>query len=314
MLTSKLSLLSQALIMTLVSVCVFAFAIPKVTAQSNAVDLSTDQLLSATDPAAVATESSGSSLSLPTATPTLDQTFERQRQLEQLYQALIEAYGNAAREFSLNQAQWRSLQTLRSLEEAVIATNAVLIARDKTMITYFELLLEVLSKTPGIEVTLKQQSQEVITKRIEWLRQHELQTTSAHDRDSVNARSDDYSAQSEVFLAEARQALMLIRLGRLQTTFDRTNGLYDRIISRNEANVGTSIQEVERKRAYTQVDVLRNEIQWELRRARESLSPTTAERGRVETDYNRLISSLEDPYGKTSKYLSFLEELARDTW
>lgn len=239
---------------------------------------------------------------------------ERQRVLETLYQALIEDYGVKARQFSLNRAQWYSIQTLRSLEEAVIATTAVLVARDKTLITYFELVLEVLEKTPGIELTLKQASKINITSRIEWLRQHELLTQRSADRDSVNLRADEFILEVEAMLAEARTALMLIRLGQLQTTFDRANSLYQRILDRNTANPGTSIQEVERRRAYAQVDIQRDGIQYQLRLARESLDERTAEHGRVEENYFSFIAALEVPYAQTSKYLSFLEELARDTW
>lgn len=239
---------------------------------------------------------------------------ERQRELETLYQALIEDYSVKARQFSLNRAQWQSIQTLRSLEEAVMATAVVLVARDKALITYLELLLVVLEKTPGIELSLKQTSQNSITNRIEWLRQHELITQRSADRDSVNLRADEFMLEVEPMLAEARTALMLIRLGQLQTTFDRTNGLYQRILDRNTANPGTAIQEVERARAYAQVDIHRDEIQYQLRLARESLDERTAERGRVEESYSAFISALEVPYAQTAKYLSFLEELARDIW
>jgi hypothetical protein len=239
---------------------------------------------------------------------------ERQNQLATLYQALTEDYGSKVRQFSLNRAQWQSVQTLRSLEEAVTATTSVLIARDKTLITYFELLLQVLEDTPGIELTLKQESKTNLIARIEWLRNHEQSSMQSVDRSSVNLRSDEFTAASEQLLLEARKALMLIRVGRIQTTFDRANGLYGRILERNTSNPGSTIKEFERKRAYAQVDVLREEIQLELQTIRESLDATTAPQGRVEENYESIISSLEAPYAKTSKYIFFLEELAQDSW
>ena len=239
---------------------------------------------------------------------------ERQNQLATLYQALVEDYGVKVRQFSLNRAQWQSVQTLRSLEEAVTATTSVLIARDKTLITYFELLLQVLEDTPGIELTLKQESKTNLMARIEWLRNHEQASMKAVDRSSVNLRSDEFTAEAELLLQEARKALMLIRVGRIQTIFDRANGLYGRILERNAANPGSAVKEVERKRAYAQVNVLREEIQLELQTLRESLDAKTAPRGRVEENYETIISSLESPYANTSKYIFFLEELAQDSW
>ncbi len=238
----------------------------------------------------------------------------KQQELAVLYQSLIEDYGTKARVFSLNRAQWQSLQTLRSLEEAVTATTAVLVARDKTMITYFELLLGVLEKTPGIELTLKQQSKDALTARIQWLQLHEQQSLQSVDRDSVNARSDEYRQASDLIGTEAQYALMLVRLGQLQTTFDRANGLYGRILERNKSNPSTPTQEIERERAYTQVGILKDSIQSDLTLARNSLDPQTAERGKIEESYASFISRLESPYSKTYKYLSYLEELALDTW
>lgn len=238
----------------------------------------------------------------------------RQQELETLYQALIEDYGVKLRQFSLNRAQWQSLQTLRSLEEAVVATSAVLLARDRTMITYYELLLEVLEKTPGIELTIKQKSKAELIARVEWLRQHASRTQESVDRDSVNLRSDEYTAQTEAMIFESTRALLLIRLGRLQTIFDRSNGLYERILARNKEKPGTSLEEVERSRAYTQVEVLRAGMQTDLRLARESLDETTAKRGKVQSNYAAFVTTLEKPYAELSKYLLYLEELARDTW
>ena len=245
-------------------------------------------------------------------TKTTDST--RQKELETLYQALIEDYGVKARQFGLSRAQWQSVQTLRALEEAVLATNAVMTARTRTLITYFELLLEVLENTRGIELTLKQSRAATLTARIEWLRQHQEQLAQAVDRDGVNQKADEFSAEAEVIVVEAEQALMLIRLGQIQSTFDRINGLYERILVRNTAQPGNATQEVERKRAYVQVEILRDEIQSELSTARESLDAKTAPRGRVQDSYPAFVGSLESPYVKISQYLLYLEELARDTW
>lgn len=245
-------------------------------------------------------------------TKPLDTT--RQKELEKLYQALIEDYGEKARLFRLGKAQWQSIQTLRALEEAVLSTNAVLLSRTRTLITYLELLLEVLESTPGIELSLKQSRSSALSARIEWLRQHEQQILTATDRNAVNERSDDFTLEAGSIILEAEQALMLIRLGKLQTTFDRVNGLYERILQRNEANPGTPTQQFERKRAYVEVNILRDEIAYELRLATESLDEATAERGRNQSDYSGFVAGLESPYAKISRYLFFLEELARDTW
>lgn len=247
-------------------------------------------------------------------TPSLQTEDARQKELGVLYQALVEDYATKVRQFNLNRAQWQTLQTLRSLEEAVAATTAVLISRDRVLITYFELLLTALEKAPGIELTFKEESKNQLINQIEWLRQHQARVETSVDRDSVNARSDELTQETAVMLAQAHRALMLIRLGQLQTTFDRSNSLYQRIIDRNAANPSTSLQEVERARAYDQVGILRDRIDADLRLARETLDPKTAQYGRVETEYSAFIAMLESPYANTSKYLSYLEELALDRW
>lgn len=231
-----------------------------------------------------------------------------------LYQSLIEDYAAKLRQFSVARAQFQSLQTLRSLEEAVVATTAVLVSRDRVLTTYAELLLEKLENTPGIELTLKEKSKNELIARVNWLRAHEAASSTSVNRESVNQRSDEFTAESETMLEEARRALMLIRLGQLQTTFDRSSGLYERILERNTQNGGTQVQQVERERAYAQVALLRERIATSLRLARESRDPSTARNGRVEEDYAKFITSLETPYADAAKYLSYLEELARDSW
>lgn len=298
--------------------CLIAFAIFIVLGASNGLvphasaQETESTAVTATDAAIPGT---GSATLLPVDTIFSSQENpERVQQLKILYQALVEDYGVKLRQFNLNRAQWQSLQTLRSLEEAVLATTAVLSARNKTMITYYELLFEALDRTPGIELTIKQEVKNALLARIEWLRQHDALTQTAVDRNGVNLRSDEYTAQAEVMTLEIRKALQLIRLGQLQTTFDRSNGLYQRILDRNTAKPGTALQQVERARAYVQVELLRAQIQRDLQRARESLDERTAERGREQTDYAGFIAMLEQPYANASKYLSYLEELARDTW
>lgn len=239
---------------------------------------------------------------------------QREQQLEQLYQSLIEDYGVKARQFTLNRAQWNSLQTLRSLEDAVTSTNAVLLSRDKVLITYLELLLETLESTQGIELTLKQRSKDALTAHIQWLRNHEKSVITSLDRESVNKRSDEFTVQSLQILFDAKQAIMLIRLGQLQTVVDKSNSLYQRIRDRNTNNQGSSLQQVERNRAYTQVEVLRDNLQDQLRAVSATLDPNLAEQGKVQENYDSFITQLEVPYAGASKYLLFLEELARDSW
>lgn len=244
----------------------------------------------------------------PTPTPEL----EPDRMV--LYQALVEDYTTKQRQFSLSRAQLQSIQTLRSLEEAVVATTAVLISRDRVLTTYLELLLEKLEATPGIELTIKEKSKDTLIARINWLRAHEQVSMTSVDRAAVNLRSDEFTSESDALVAEARRALMLIRLGQLQTTHDRSMGLYERILERNAQNEGTQLQKVERERAYAEVAVLDQRIASSLRAARESLDERTAPRGRVQNDYAAFVTSLEQPYADLAKYLLYLEELARDTW
>jgi len=264
------------------------------------------------------------SLMLPTlvraqdATPSAQDTIALEReaarqQRETLYQAQIEDYSTKERQFRLDKATWTSLQTLRSLEEAVVATREVMIARDRALITYFELLLQKLEDTPGIELTLKQQSKDGVVAQIEWLRTHLEQAKQSVDRTGVNATADSFIAAAPKLTADAQQALMLIRLGQLQTTFDRTNSLYERILERNASDEGSASVQVERRRAYEQVNLTKNQLYGQLRTARESLDPKTAERGKT-AEYAGFISSLVTPYSGISRYLTYLEELARDRW
>jgi hypothetical protein len=248
----------------------------------------------------------------------IDQPLNENRliQLQELYQAQVEDYQTKYRQYQLALGQWKTVQTLRSLEEALTAIRVAMVARDRVLLTYTELQRETLQQTPGVELSFKDASLADLTNRVQWLRAHLATVEAAADREQLNAVADTFSNESELIQYELQRAMILIRFGQIQTIVDKADGLYDRIKTRNQSTAADTAKQVERQRAYVQVDQLRAQLVVVLQSAREGLKNVEgqSDRKRRALTYSSFSSDLEIPYTLIARYLAYLDELAKDDW
>ncbi len=264
----------------------------------------------------VASDAANEQKTQPTSIPKENLIFERNldqekkdQELRILYQQQTEAYLEAYRLFTISKAQWESLQTLAALEEAIARTREVMILRDRTSLTYSELLLHRLEIATGIEITQKNLYIDKLKAHITWLRNHLATTQEASTREMVNAKADEFTQYYPDYKFDLEKVLGLLALGRLQTVIDKGDYLFVRIQNWYQENPGELSAQVVRNRKFDQVRLLRSQLTSEMVKARE-----VAENSQNSQLFslNLVLTNLEKPFALSNQYLSFLEELSLD--
>ncbi|MFZ1721696.1 MAG: hypothetical protein WAU07_04275 [Microgenomates group bacterium] len=229
--------------------------------------------------------------------------------LTTLYKSQIEKYRTSERQFNLDKQQYAQLKTLVSLEVAVRSTREVYLDRSKVLITYLELVEYTLRDTPGIELGAKEGASQVLATVKTDLLTHQDDILLSEDRIALSARASEFAELSPKITNASYRALLLVRMGKIQTLYDQSLMLFEDILQYHIDTPGSALQESQRGRA-------REEIERSLETTKESLETITREYKNLEeaeksinrNTYNRMTSDLSTPYSQLSKVLSYLGE------
>lgn len=249
----------------------------------------------------------------PSTVVSTDQIFTRPRQtaeilrLRELYQDQVERYTNLEREYLINKAQFEKLNTLQSLEIAIKSTREVMLARTDVLITYFELMRAALDDTQGVELAEKEKNVTELISYITTLKEHRAKVLNSVNREDIAERVTEFKELSQPFESTAYKSLALIRIGDIQTVFDKSEIIYRDILQHHQNNPTTPLRQQERDRAYKEVDNAIEKTRAELLKVRTTYSGS---RQLNRSSYaSNLVGSLNSTYSGTSQILSFLEEL-----
>lgn len=251
----------------------------------------------------------------PTIDPTmlpLDTVFkkvdqpEKIQQLLDTYQGQVEQYRTLERAFTISKAQFFKLNTLQSLEEAVVSTKKVMISRTEVFITYFELLHASLQDTEGVDVTQKARILKNLEDNIVALKEHQKKITDTSDRAGIAERVAEFAVLRENLSPVAYSAIAVVIMGDLQTVYDKTVILYADIKKYHQENPTTALRQDERNRAYREVDIEIESINKELLAIRSTIG---GERFTVQTFQSQTRTKLNTAYAEISQLHSFLDEL-----
>ncbi|MDQ5951366.1 MAG: hypothetical protein QG639_643 [Patescibacteria group bacterium] len=253
----------------------------------------------------------------PSASPdsmvSTDQVYTKPRQTEEilrlreLYQDQVERYTNLEREYLINKAQYEKLNTLQSLELAVKSTREVMLSRTDVLITYFELMRASLEDTEGVELVEKERNTKEMVSYINSLREHREKVLNTTTREDIKVRADEFEKLTEPFETTAYKSLALIRIGDIQTVFDKSEIIYRDVLQYHQDNETTPLRQQERIRAYREVDNAIEKTRGDLRLVRTAYAE---EEKLNRSSYNsNLVKSLNTTYSGTSQILAFLEEL-----
>ncbi len=235
------------------------------------------------------------------------QDTERLKALLKLYQDQVEKYRTSEREYRQSKAQFLKLNTLQSLEEAIVKTRQVMLDRDDVLITYLEMVRAHLQETDGIEITLKTTSDKELETQILALKEHRQKLEQTTDREALKERVSEFTIISELINTRAYTALTLISLGDLQAVYDRSLIVYKEIKTLHAETPVSALKQQERERAYREVDNSIELLRLNLEEIRVEVNDVkVVQTNRYKSVFQQEFGSI---YAKNSQLLEFLKEL-----
>ncbi len=230
----------------------------------------------------------------------------KERELLQLYQAQVESYREAERKYRISKAQYFKLNTLQSLEQTVVDTREVMTLRCRVLITYLELLHEILQFTPGIDLIQKAAALKSLEDQVHALRAHIVQLENTPDRAAIALRADEFEPIGAAVQRAALTAQGLVVIGRLQAVYDAAQSTYEDILKSHTEHTVSALKQAERERAYKEVTRQSKLAYDQLVGARKTFEQEAA---RGTPDTRQVVEQLNTVYTTTSQLLAFLKEL-----
>lgn len=179
---------------------------------------------------------------------------EKITKLLKLYQDQVEQYRKLENEYKVAKGQFFNLNTLQSLEKAVVTTRQTLVSRDEVLITYCELLHASLEETEGVEVSQKSSALKSLEDQINSLKDHKKKSEETTDREGMLARADEFDTVVAPLEVRTHTTRALISLGELQAVYDKATLLFGEIKLFHREKTVSGIKQQERERAYREVD------------------------------------------------------------
>lgn len=239
-------------------------------------------------------------------------TLEKNDQAEYLnrrYLELLEQYRTQEQAYTVARNQYLKLNTLASQELAVKETRTLLVTRADIYLVYLQRLKMTLEETKGIPIENKSPQLIRLTLLGEVVQLHRSSIASALDRNSVEEESRSFEAQIKEIEKEAHRTQALIRMGRIQTAFDKLKVLRDAVNADVMAREMSAAKKAEKERGFNQIDENINTVQNDMGRSLNDVfsrqSITTL------SQLNQLSSALQGPYGRMYKTVEFLQEVRK---
>lgn len=234
---------------------------------------------------------------------------EKIKTIRQRYLEEIDAYRRAEQNFTVAKTQYFNIQTLKSLEDAVIATRQVMFERSRVLTTYSEFLYETLQNMGGVNIEFKQTQIKALEELITDLRRHTQTVEMAQTRDDVNKLRDDFALLTPQIDDTLYRSMTLISLGKIQTVYDKGRIVQSDLDEHLNSTSVSAIKKAERERAFAETDRNLTNLKVSL----DEVNSYYAEQDKLVSRqfYNRALDDLKPIYAQLSQILSYLAELLR---
>lgn len=231
---------------------------------------------------------------------------QREKELLQLYQAQVEKYRETERKYKISKAAYFKLNTLQSLEELVVDARTAMELRAQVLITYLELLHEILEQTQGVELARKIDTLQNLEKQVVVLREHILKVQATTDRPGIALRADEFEPMGWAIQKVSISAQGFVVIGRLQSVYDRAQSTYGDIRTYHSQATASALRQSERERAYTEVTAQSDQVNTQLMKVRATFDQEVQ---KDIPDTRDVTNQLNSVYTATSQLLAFLKEL-----
>lgn len=226
-----------------------------------------------------------------------------------IYRGQLEIYRAQEKTFSIAQDQYRKLQTLDSIEQAVRSTRQAMLSRDQVLFTYLTLLKLRLIDSEGVEISYKQTLIERIDALLTQLQQHHAKTLKEFDRQRINTLSDEFIPIGADIKTTVSHALSALNLGKLQSVYDRSVLLFDEIQA-EVTNTEGALTAAEKQRSITEIQRTLDTTSTNLKKITAKVGQRMADKSEIYAESD-LIGDLNTTYSLLSKILGFFSELLK---
>lgn len=229
------------------------------------------------------------------------------RQLTAQYRGQLQEYRQVASQYQIAKQQYQQLETLASLEEALRTTQNAMRLRTQVLTTYLRLLRFELLAQPGIELSEKQAADKALQAVVATLKTHQQEFLEPLDKPELNQQAFYFTEELAPRVESAAyQALVNLKIGRLQTVYDKSLVLHEEM-SAELATISASLESAARQRSFAENKRLLDKVQFEFDEVETELQEI--ENSRYESLYRQLKDPLNELYASLRRALTYLSEL-----
>jgi len=246
--------------------------------------------------------------SVPVVIPqTVDQ--ELFKNLEAKYFFLLEQYRNQEQTYSIAKNQYLQLNTLASQELAVQETRTLIDMRADILLTYIDILTQLLSNTRGVPIENKNAQIISLSLLRERVLLHKTKNLNSLDRLTLDAESASFQTTYKQIEQNAYYTLSLIRIGEMQEAYDKMVVVRNAVESSIQNSELSSAKKGEKERGFQEIDrtILSTQQDFNVTKQKVLTKPGDSSL----SSFSELSRSLAVTYSQISQVVEFLQEVRK---
>jgi hypothetical protein len=222
----------------------------------------------------------------------------------------LNQYERDEKQYRIAIDQYRNLQTLSSIEEAIAVTKRVMLSRNQVLEIYQNLLRLQLIESEGVELSHKRQALLQLEENRALLAEFKNKIEQASDRNDVNVLAVEFTPLGNQIHETSYYALSIMAIGRLQSTYDRAMVINQRVVSAQREKTDQA-NEAKIKRSLNEIDKLFVQMPPKFESTWIRVSESVDRKGNTSYHslYQGLTKYLMPIYTDLSKITSYLEEI-----
>lgn len=225
------------------------------------------------------------------------------------YFRLLDQYRQQEQNYFIAKSQFIQLNTLASQELAVKETKALIDIRADILITYLDMLTELLQRTTGVPLEYKNPQLVQLGLLRDKLLLHKNANLSHQDRLQIDQEAQQFTELYQQLQIEAYYTLGIIRIGRVQTAIDKLRVVRDAVFADVESRELSVTAQAEKTRGFQEIDRSLQELETSFNPIRTSTLNQERE-GSLKSD-TELSKSLEPTFTLINQTVRFLQEIRR---
>lgn len=222
----------------------------------------------------------------------------------------LNQYEKDEKQYRIAIDQYRSLQTLNSIEEAIAVTKRAMLSRNEVLEIYQNLLRLQLIDAQGIELSHKRQALSQLEENRELLAEFKNKVEQTNDRNDVNNLAIEFTPLGAQIHETSYYALGIMAIGRLQSTYDQAMVISQRVTSAQQETTDQT-NEAKIKRSLKEIEKLLEQMPPKFESAWMKVNESISRRGNTtyHSLYQTLNKNLMPIYTDLSKIISYFEEI-----